>query len=140
MVVLGLRRIRYSSTVTALAAIAATVILGLLAVFQLALIAGAPLGHFAWGGQSRVLGTRLRVGSVISVLLYLIIAGILLERAGVIELVGATAFIQVAAWVVFGYFVLGILMNAISRSKAERFTMTPVVIVLAALSLVVALG
>ena len=54
---------------TALAAIVATVILGLLAVFQLALVAGAPLGHLAWGGRSRVLPTRLRIGSVVSIVI-----------------------------------------------------------------------
>ena len=43
-------------------------------------------------------------------------------------------------WVLTGYFALGIVMNAISRSKPERFTMTPVSLVLAGLCLVVALG
>ena len=37
------------------AAIVLVVILGLLAVFQITLIVGAPLGHFAWGGQDRIL-------------------------------------------------------------------------------------
>ena len=39
-----------------------------------------------------------------------------------------------------GYLALGVLMNAISRSKLERFIMTPVALVLAILALVVALG
>lgn len=39
-----------------------------------------------------------------------------------------------------GSVVLGIILNAISRSKAERYTMVPVVVVLAALSLLIALG
>lgn len=125
---------------TAFAAIAATVVLGLLAVFQLALVAGAPLGHLAWGGQSRVLPTRLRIGSVVSIVIYALIAALLLERAGLIRLFGDPGFIQIAAWVVFAYFALGILLNAISRSKPERYTMVPVTIVLAALSLLVALG
>ena len=43
-------------------------------------------------------------------------------------------------WVVFAYFVLGIPVNAISRSKPERYAMTPVVTILAVLSLLVALG
>lgn len=124
----------------AIAAIAATVLLGLLAVFQLALAAGAPFGRFAWGGQSRVLPLRLRIGSVVSIVIYALIAAVLLERAGLIHLLGAAGFVQVAAWVVFAYFALGILMNAISRSKPERYTMTPVTIVLAGLSLLVALG
>jgi len=116
------------------------VLLGLLTIFQLALIAGAPLGHFAWGGQSRVLSTKLRIGSVVSIVLYAIIAVILLERAGVTQLFNAPQFLQVATWVIFAYFALGIFLNAVSRSKPERYTMTPVVLVLAVLSLVVALG
>ncbi len=109
-------------------------------MFQLALAAGAPLGRFAWGGQSRVLPTRLRIGSVVSIVIYAFIAVVLLERASLLHLFGTAGFVQVAAWVVFAYFVLGILMNAISRSRPERFTMTPVTVVLAALSLLVALG
>ena len=72
-----------------------------------------------------MLPTGLRVGSIVSVLAYAIIAIILLERAGAIHIVGNAAVIQVAAWVVFAYFARGIVMNAISRSKRERCTMTP---------------
>ncbi|MEO6943314.1 MAG: hypothetical protein ABI053_01215 [Lacisediminihabitans sp.] len=121
-------------------AIATCVLLGLLALFQIALASGAPLGEFAWGGQAKVLPTRLRIGSIVSIFIYAAIALIILERAGPIQILGNAAVVQVAAWVVFAYFVLGILMNAISRSKKERYTMTPVVIVLAALSLAIALG
>lgn len=121
-------------------AVAACVVLGFLAVFQVALTAGAPLGRFAWGGQSRVLPTRLRIGSVISVVIYAFIAVVLLERASLIHVLGNSGFVRVAAWVIFAYFVLGILMNAISRSRPERYTMTPVTLVLAAFSLLVALG
>ena len=51
------------------AAIALTVILALLAVFQLALVLGAPLGRFAWGGTHRVLPARLRIGSAVSIVI-----------------------------------------------------------------------
>ncbi len=122
------------------AAIAACAILALLTAFQLALIAGAPLGRFAWGGQTDVLPLRLRIGSVVSIATYAVIAVILLERATLVSWIGSSEFVQIAAWVVFAFFAFGILTNAVSRSKPERFTMTPVVIILAALSLVVALG
>ena len=49
-------------------------------------------------------------------------------------------FVVIATWVLFAYFALGIVMNAISRSPAERWTMTPTCLVLAACTLVVALG
>jgi len=122
-----------------IAAILLTVLLGLLAVFQIALAAGAPLGRFAWGGRNRVLPPGLRVGSAASVLIYALIAVLALDRAGVVDVV-ASPVSQIGMWVVFGYFILGIAMNAISRSAPERYTMTPLTIVLAALSLIVAAG
>jgi hypothetical protein len=120
-------------------ALALTLVLLLLAVFQLALACGAPLGRFAWGGQHRVLPPRLRVGSAVSILIYALIDVIAWDRVGAID-VFPEPFSEVAMWVVFAYFALGILMNAISRSKPERFTMVPVTIVLAGLSLLIALG
>ncbi|MCT9821023.1 hypothetical protein N3K63_12110 [Microbacterium sp. W1N] len=116
-----------------------TVVLVLLALFQLALVLGAPWGHFAWGGADRVLPAGKRIGSVISILIYALMALIAWDRVGVID-VFPDLFSQIAMWVVFGYSALGILMNAISRSKPERYTMVPVSIVLAVLSLLMALG
>lgn len=121
------------------AAIALVVILSLLAVFQLALALGAPLGRFAWGGQHRVLPGRLRIGSLVSILIYGIIAVLALDRVGLIDVV-PDAVSTVGMWVVFAYFVIGIPLNAISRSKPERYVMTPVVTILAVLSLLVALS
>jgi hypothetical protein len=125
---------------TGAAACSLCVILGALTVFQLLLVAGVPLGRFAWGGQHEVLPARLRVGSVVSILLYAAFALIGLERAQVTDILPGDTFESVAMWVLTGYFTLGIGMNAISRSKPERLVMVPVCVVLAVLSLVVALG
>jgi hypothetical protein len=126
-------------TVAAAAAIAATVVLAALAVFQVALAVGAPLGRFAWGGQHTVLPRGLRIGSAASVVLYGLIGATLLSRAGVIDWMSPQVA-SIAAWVVVAYFALGVVMNAISRSKPERNVMTPTVLVLAVLSLLVALS
>jgi hypothetical protein len=120
-------------------ALALTLVLAALAVFQAALILGAPLGRFAWGGQHDVLPPRLRIGSAVSVVIYALIALIAWDRVGAIDLF-PSLFSEVAMWVVFAYFVLGILMNALSRSTSERRVMVPTCIVLAALSFVIAMG
>ncbi len=120
-------------------ALALIVVLTLLAVFQIALALGAPLGRFAWGGQHRVLPARLRIGSLVSVVIYALIAVLAWDRVRAIDVV-PDVVAQVGVWVVFAYFVLGILMNAISRSKPERNTMVPVSIVLAVLSFLIAMG
>ena len=122
------------------AAIAMVVILAGLAVFQAALAAGAPLARFAWGGQHERLPPRLRLGSLIAILIYAVFAAILLQRAGIVALLPGGDWLGIANWVVVGYCALGIPMNAISRSRPERFTMTPLVTLLFGLSLVVALG
>ncbi len=89
-------------------ALALTVVLAALAVFQLALVFGAPLGRFAWGGAHRVLPARLRVGSAVSIVIYALIDVIAWDRVGAID-VFPEPFSEVAMWVIFGYFVLGIL-------------------------------
>jgi hypothetical protein len=125
---------------SSIAAIAICVILGALAVFQLALVCGAPLGHFAWGGADRVLPRAKRIGSAVSILVYAAFGWVLLMKAGLVPMVQPQIVIDVATWVIVVYFALGIPMNAVSRNKPERYTMTPVVIVLLVLALIVALG
>lgn len=116
----------------------AAAMLAALALFQLALIAGAPLGHFAWGGQHRILPRNLRIGSAVAIVLYAIFAVIILQRAGVFMLLPGPIS-DIGIWVIAAYLALGIPLNAISRSPPERFTMTPVVTVLFGLVLAVAL-
>jgi hypothetical protein len=120
--------------------IAIAAILAGLAVFQLALAAGAPLGRFARGGQHERLPVGLRVGSGISILLYAGFAIVLLQQAAALAVLPDGAWLPVAAWIIVGYFSLGVPVNAISRSEQERWTMTPIVAVLFALSLAVAVG
>jgi hypothetical protein len=108
-----------------------------LALFQIALAAGAPWGRFAWGGAQAKLPVALRIGSVVSLLIYSACAAIVVDRAKLVDVVGDDVS-GVGAWVVAGFFSLGVVMNAISRSKPERFTMTPVALVLAASAYVVA--
>ena len=127
-------------TPAAIAAILLCVVLGALTVFQLALVFGAPLGHFAWGGADRVLPRAKRIGSAVAILIYAMFAWLLLMKAELVSMALPEVVVDVAAWVITVYFALGIVMNAMSRSRPERYTMTPVAIVLTVLSLIIALG
>lgn len=124
---------------TELYAILAVVILSGLAIFQAALAFGAPIGHFAWGGAHKVLPQKLRISSAVSIVLYGFFAAIILSRAGLINF-GDVGLIGTATWILFGYFILGVVMNGISRSKPERAVMTPVAASLAVMYLLVALS
>lgn len=111
--------------------ILALAILLALTIFQLALVFGAPMGAYAWGGQHKVLPTNLRVSSIGSIILYILFAGVIASKAGFISGLILPQTVNFSMYVFAAYFTLGIFMNAISKSKKERLVMTPVAAVLA---------
>ena len=124
---------------TILVAVGIAILLGL-AIFQAFLIAGRPLGQYAWGGQHTVLPRHLRIASAVSIILYVLFGALLVSKAGLLAIIPEGRFLTVAMWVVTSYFALGIIMNVISRSKKERMVMTPVAIALFVVFLLVTLG
>ena len=123
------------------ATVVAYVLLAALAVFQIALAAGAPLGHLAWGGQHRVLPRRLRIASAVSVLVYALFAWIIAGAAATVDQFGDyDEPTPPGIWVLTAYFGLGVVMNLVSRSRMERLVMVPVAAVLCACCLIIALA
>lgn len=119
---------------TKVAAIVFCIVLAALGVFQAVLAAGAPLGQFAWGGQQSVLPTVLRIGSLISIGVYVLFAIIILERSGLLRVLPDSRFNRYGSWVVVGLLLLSVAGNMASRSPPEQFVMTPVALALFSLS------
>src|SRR3954453_23286354 len=115
------------------AAVLACLVLGALAVFQLLLAWGMPLGRFAWGGKHQVLPARLRAGSVVSIAVYALFATVLLARAGLVSTGIPERVVRTAAWGVVISLLLGAGLNLASRSKPERAVMSPASAVLCGL-------
>ena len=86
-----------------------------------------------------MLPTRFRIGSLVSVALYILFALIILEASGIISVTSNDAISEIGIWVLTIYFGIGIVMNGVSRSKHERLIMTPVAVTLGALCLLIAL-
>ena len=122
---------------SAAAAIATCLLLVALAVLQALLACRVPLGRFAWGGRHAVLPTRLRIASVVAILVYLVIGAIVLARAGLFG--GANDVVRKMTWVIAAYFLLGAGGNLASRSSPERRVMAPTALALSALTAIVAL-
>jgi hypothetical protein len=123
------------------AAIIIAIVQILVALFQLALVLGAPMGEYAFGGQNvGKLPPRFRIGSSISFVVLLAIAGHYFAQAGVFTPLLAPDLNSVVNWVLVGFNVLGLIMNAISRSKKERTMWVPVLLLSVVLAVVVALG
>jgi len=123
-----------------IAAVVATVLLSVLALFQLALAAGVPWGRAAYGGiWPGVLPRGIRINSAVFGLVFYPLATLyVLDAAGIRETQWLPAP-SVVLWVLAVFFAIGTGMNAISRSPVERWW-APVSLGLAASCAVLALG
>ncbi|MBI5404959.1 MAG: hypothetical protein HY976_01905 [Candidatus Kerfeldbacteria bacterium] len=102
-------------------------LLGLLTIFQITLIGGAPLGQAAWGGGHEVLPLNFRLGSAFSIAIYGLVIWLVRRR---LEFPSRRGY-RLAVKIVAGYFALGVLMNLASASLWERYLMAPVALALA---------
>ena len=123
------------------AALIAVALIGALVVFQLALALGAPYGAAAWGGRNPgVLPRNLRIASaVVGIVVYPLMAVVILAAAGLIGDDWLPIDPTIAMWILTGFFALGAIVNAVSRSAPERIW-TPVSAVLGICCALIALG
>lgn len=99
----------------------AAVLMGIVIVFQLALVLGAPWGAASWGGQrAGTLPSGLRAASAAAAVILAVLAWIVLATADVVDAPWPSAWNGPATWVATAYFAIGTLVNAISRSRVER--------------------
>lgn len=106
------------------AIISAVLFLGV-AVFQLLLFLGFPLGEFSWGGKhTGVLPPRLRIGSVVAAGILLFMAVVVLVHTKVIAM-EAEFPTTIAVWVITAFMGLNTLGNLASKSKKEKMVMGP---------------
>lgn len=117
---------------------ALTGMLGLLAIFQIALTAGAPLAKFAWGGEHTKLPLNLRFGAISAVLRYAFIAFVALDRSGTIAVL-PDEFTFWVMWLIVAHLGLSAILSLLSKSKLEKMTLAPYTVVMSLLGLLIAL-
>ncbi len=116
-------------------------VLACVGLFQAALILGAPMGEYAFGGRHPgKLPIGFRIGSAITLGVYLAQAGHYLAQTGVLKPLFDAGLNGVVNWAFVGLFILGLLMNSISRSQKERRLWVPVLLLCCVLSVLVAVG
>ena len=128
------------SIVVIAALIQAVIALGV-AVFQIALVAGAPLGEYTMGGQHPgKLPGQFRVTAAVSAIIMVAQSGHYIAQAGILNPALSPGQNAIVNWFWFGFAVLGLIVNSISRSKKERNLWVPVLLVSAICTLLVALN
>lgn len=107
-------------TITTISAWIAITGFTIMSVFQFALAAGAPFGEAAWGGKHRVLPTRLRIASAVSIIIFLLGIACVLETAHIVTTLNSPRFTRGFVWTFTGLTALSTLGNIMSTSKLER--------------------
>ena len=101
------------------------VIFGVIATMTVLVACGLPLGEFTMGGQHKILPKNLRVAAVISVAIQFFTMIIILQAGGFIPLWFSFKVTKYICFFFAAYLSLNTIMNMISKSRKERFVMTP---------------
>lgn len=124
----------------AIAAQLFAVLIMAIVLFQVALSLGAPWGSIAMGGRyPGKFPLRMRVAAIVQALSLVVLALIVLVRGNVISS-DFYAASEVGIWIVVAIFTLSLVMNLITPSRWERIIWAPIVTILVACSLLVALS
>jgi hypothetical protein len=117
-------------------ALVASGILLLFCALQVALLTGAPIGRFAWGGDE-TLPEENRTKAIVAAVLSLFGILVLLQAVSIAEVLPAIVD-QVAIWLLAAVSFAGFVVSAASPAPAVRAIMTPTSLIMAALTLFVA--
>lgn len=101
------------------------VIFGVIATMTILVACGLPLGEYTMGGQHKVLPKNLRVAAVISVAIQIFAMIIILQAGDFISLWFSFKVTKYICFFFAAYLSLNTIMNMISKSRKERFVMTP---------------
>ena len=122
-----------------LSAIAVAVIFLSIAIFQVLLSLGFPLGEYAMGGIYKVLPNKLRIISAFNAMLLIFMGFVFLHHANVFDVFRFLPT-DILVWVITIFLGINSLANLVSRSKKERFVMTPLSSVAFVLCLYIAIS
>jgi len=102
------------------------VLFGIIAIMTVLVACGLPLGEFTMGGQHKILPKKFRVMAVISVVIQIFAMIIILQAGGFISLWLPFTVTKYICLFFAAYLTLNTIMNMISKSKKEKYVMTPI--------------
>ncbi|MBR2262380.1 MAG: hypothetical protein IJ916_11885 [Paludibacteraceae bacterium] len=114
-----------------MAAIIGTIAFSIVIVLSILIICGLPLGELTMGGQHKVFPPRLRIVLISQLFLQLFFVVILLQMGGYLPLWFSERTTRIIAIVMAVYLSINTLMNLISKSKKEKYIMTPLSLITA---------
>ena len=94
-------------------------------ILSVLLICGLPLGELTMGGQYKVYPDKLRIVLVVQLLLQAFFVIIILQAGEIMPLWFSENVTKIICTIMAVYLSLNTVMNLISKSKKEKYVMTP---------------
>lgn len=101
------------------------VLFGVIVAMTVLVACGLPLGEFTMGGQHKILPKKFRVVAVISAAIQVFAMIIILQAGGFISLWLSFKLTKYICFFFAIYLSLNTIMNMISKSRKEKYVMTP---------------
>ena len=107
------------------------VLFGVIAIMTVLVAYGLPLGEFTMGGQHKILPKKFRLAAVVSVAIQIFAMIIILQAGGLLPLWFSFKITKYICFFFAAYLSLNTIMNMISKSKKEKYVMTPLSLIAA---------
>lgn len=99
---------------------------GVIAIMTVLVACGLPLGEYTMGGQHKILPKKFRLAAVLSVAIQIFAMIIILQAGGLLPLWFSFKITKYICFFFAAYLSLNTIMNMISKSKKEKYVMTPI--------------
>ena len=100
-------------------------------VLSILIICGLPLGELTMGGQYKVFPPKLRFVLAVQLALQIFFVIIILQKGGIMPLWFSQKATKIISIIMAVYLSLNALMDFFSKSKKEKYIMTPLALVCA---------
>lgn len=94
-------------------------------ILSILIICGLPLGELTMGGQYKVFPKKLRLVLVTQLILQIFFVIVILQMGGFLSLWFSEKATKIIGIVMAVYLSLNTIMNFVSKSKKEKYIMTP---------------
>lgn len=108
-----------------------SIVFFLASMLYVLLVLGLPYGEFAMGGKYKVMPRRMRIACAFSVIVQWFAILILLQTANIVPLMFPFRITKGICIFFAVYLTLNSILNGLSRSKKERYIVTPLSIITA---------
>ena len=105
------------------------IIFSVVIILSILMIIGLPLGELTMGGQYKVFPKKFRIVLFIQLFLQIFFVIIILQKGNIIPIWFSYKVTKIICIIMAIYLTLNTLMNSISKSKKEKYIMTPLSLV-----------